>query len=281
LGHQYRLPLDYTHRPVGLRHQHGQAPTTHNTDRGDQAQTQHPPTDLQVTKLLKWSAPEKERRGRHHRTEEGHHRAGPSTAVLLHPHRPPDNIKNTESEATQRAGASRMGLAASAVGHPLACAGTFNPPLNTPVSCTGTTKPAARLHAPDLFQLLQFSFWFSYENFDERGRVCLCCVIGLIAVVPEPPKLEKVWLRELWKLSCASPSPPVPHLAPWEQASQVCSWAAHSHPRPRRLRPRQRERGGGSACCRMDDEAWRARVFFLPLVTARYTAVTAATAGVR
>lgn len=50
--------------------------------------------------------------------------------MLLHPSRPPDGVKNTESEATQRAGASPL----PPLDITLACAGTSNPPLSTPLS---------------------------------------------------------------------------------------------------------------------------------------------------
>jgi hypothetical protein len=60
---------------------------------------------------------------------EGHHRAGPNAVVLLHPSRLPAAWENTESEATQRTEASPLPpLDAS-----LACAGTANLPLSTPL----------------------------------------------------------------------------------------------------------------------------------------------------
>jgi hypothetical protein len=65
---------------------------------------------------------------------EGHRRARPTATVLLHPSQPPDNVKNTESEGTQRAGA------------------TLLPPLDITLACAGTSKPAARLHTPDSLQ---------------------------------------------------------------------------------------------------------------------------------
>jgi hypothetical protein len=53
----------------------------------------------------------------------GRRLAGLDVAVMLHRHRPPDSVKNTESEATH------------------VCAGTANPPLSTPLSCAGTSNP--------------------------------------------------------------------------------------------------------------------------------------------
>ena len=55
---------------------------------------------------------------------EGHRRARPTAAVLLHPRRPPDGMKNTESEGTQHAGASPL----PPLDITLACAGTSHPP---------------------------------------------------------------------------------------------------------------------------------------------------------
>jgi hypothetical protein len=58
----------------------------------------------------------------------GHRHAGPNATVVLHRNRPPDNVKNTESEAT------------------LACVETTNPPLGTPLS--RARGPQTRRTAP-------------------------------------------------------------------------------------------------------------------------------------
>jgi hypothetical protein len=80
--------------------------TTHNADTGDKKTTAASTRRPACIEPKKKSATNMEQRGRHHRTEEGQHCAGPNAAMLLHPHWPPDGMKNTESEATQRAGAS-------------------------------------------------------------------------------------------------------------------------------------------------------------------------------
>ena len=111
----------------------------HNDDRGEKAQPQLPPTIalLQLSKQLKCSSIDRGAEGADTTTPGGHCRAGPNAAVLLHPNRPPDGMKNTKSGATQRAGTSPLPpLDAS-----LACAGTSNPPLSTPLSCAGTSNP--------------------------------------------------------------------------------------------------------------------------------------------
>jgi hypothetical protein len=77
-------------------------------------------------------------RGRHQctTTPKGLPPRGTQRPVLLHPNWPPGGMQTPSQKQT------------------LACAGTSNPPLNTPLSlsCAGTAKPAARLHASDSSQ---------------------------------------------------------------------------------------------------------------------------------
>ena len=92
---------------------------------------------MRLSKQLKCSSVDRGAEGADTTTPGGHCRAGPNAAVLLHPNRPPDGMKNTKSGATQRAGASPL----PPLDATLACAGTSNPPLSTPLSCAGTSNP--------------------------------------------------------------------------------------------------------------------------------------------
>ena len=92
---------------------------------------------MRLSKHLKCSSIDRGAEGADTTTPGGHCRAGPNAAVLLHPNRPPDGMKNTKSGATQRVGASPL-LPLDAT---LVCAGTSNPPLSTPLSCAGTSNP--------------------------------------------------------------------------------------------------------------------------------------------
>jgi hypothetical protein len=78
--------------------------------------------------------------GRHHRTEEGHRRAGPTAAVLLHPYRPPDGMQKHRVRNDQRTGATPQPSLDSRVRGDLqpatqhascTCAGPPNPPHGT------------------------------------------------------------------------------------------------------------------------------------------------------
>ena len=111
----------------------------HNDDRGEKAQPQLPPTIalLRLSKQLKCSSVDRGAEGANTTTPRGHCRAGPNTAVLLHPNRPPDGLKNTKSRATQRAEASPL----PPLDDTLACAGTSNPQLSKSLSCAGISNP--------------------------------------------------------------------------------------------------------------------------------------------
>ena len=87
-----------------MGHQH--SPTLPTRRQRDKAQPQFPPiiTTHVVIEPLKCSGIDRGAEGADTTTPGGHCRAGPNAAVLLHPNRPPDGMKNTKSGATQRAG---------------------------------------------------------------------------------------------------------------------------------------------------------------------------------
>ena len=113
--------------------------SNHNDDRRAKAQPQLPHTIalLRLSKQLKCSSIDRGAEGADTTTPGGHCRAGPNAAVLLHPNRPPDGMKNIKSGATQRAEVSPL----PPLDATLACAGTSNPPLSTPLSCARTSNP--------------------------------------------------------------------------------------------------------------------------------------------
>jgi hypothetical protein len=108
---------NYTHRPIGSGHQHGRALHT-NEGIKDKSKTAAPPTNRTHASNEPWSEAHHRRkklRGIHHRTE-GPPPCGAQRRRSAAPTLTADNVKNTESEGT------------------LACAGTTNPPLSTPLS---------------------------------------------------------------------------------------------------------------------------------------------------
>jgi len=121
-----------------LGHQHDQTLITTTTEE-KRHKPQLPSTIalLRLSKQLKCSSVDRGAEGADTTTPGGHCRAGPNAAVLLHPNRPPDCMKNTKSGATQHAGASPL----PPLDATLACAGNSNPPLSTPLSCAGTSNP--------------------------------------------------------------------------------------------------------------------------------------------
>jgi hypothetical protein len=125
---------NYTHRPVGLGHQHGRALHT-NDGRKDKSKTASPPTNHTHASNEPWSEAHRQRkklRGRHHRITEGP---------------PPCGVQRCRSAAPTLTARQRE---EHRVRRNTCVRGDHQPATqHASLSCAGTFQPAARHHTSE------------------------------------------------------------------------------------------------------------------------------------